>query len=250
MPPLSSQASWARIFRPWCPTCGWPRGGQSAAGAAIDHLITLHPAHAQAAALAKSENLPLPVWLANKASKTGPSAAIHLAQGVHVVPEFLGNRAPFADPQARALIAGLGLETDLASLLTLYIAGLSGLGYGLRQIIEVQAAHGAHIRRILISGGAGSHDLVRQILADATGCPVVATEAEEPVLLGSAILGAVAAGLYPDVRQAMSGMSRAKGSFVPTPGPIGALHDRRFAAFETLQNAARAVERAGLVSGN
>ena len=35
-------------------------------------------------------------------------------------------------------------------------------------------------------------DLVRQLLADATGLPVVTTEAEEPVLLGSAMLGAVA----------------------------------------------------------
>ncbi|WP_441937559.1 FGGY-family carbohydrate kinase [Neorhizobium galegae] len=33
---------------------------------------------------------------------------------LHVVPEFLGNRAPFADPHARAVIAGLGMERDLA----------------------------------------------------------------------------------------------------------------------------------------
>ena len=41
------------------------------------------------------------------------SAAVMLANGVHVVPELLGNRAPFADPQARAVIAGLGMETDI-----------------------------------------------------------------------------------------------------------------------------------------
>ena len=55
-----------------------------------------------------------------------------LADGLHVVPEFLGNRAPLADPQARAVIAGLGMDDDLASLIALYVAGLCGIGYGLR----------------------------------------------------------------------------------------------------------------------
>lgn len=65
-----------------------------------------------------------------------------LATGLHVVPEFLGNRAPFADPHARAVIAGLGMERDFESLVALYIAGLCGIGYGLRQIIETQAKAG------------------------------------------------------------------------------------------------------------
>ena len=136
-----------------------------------------------------------------------PSEAVALAGGLHVVPEFLGNRAPFADPHARAVIAGLGMERDVDSLVALYVAGLCGLGYGLRQIIETQAANGAPVEAIAISGGAGRHPLVRQLLADATGLPVLATRAEEPVLLGSAILGAVAAGAFPDIRAAMAAMS-------------------------------------------
>jgi D-ribulokinase len=218
-------------------------GGQSAAGAAVDHLLTLHPAHDRAEALAGAEGLPLPVWLANRAVSPNLSDAAWLAQGLHVVPEFLGNRAPFADPHARGLIAGIGMDTNLDSLVALYVAGLCGLGYGLRQIIDTQAAHGAGIRRILISGGAGSHDLVRQILADATGVPVVSTEAEEPVLLGSAMLGGVAGGHFADVPAAMSAMSRAKGSFTPATGRVRDLHDARFDAFGILQQAARAVQR-------
>ena len=134
--------------------------------------------------------------------------------GVHVVPEFLGNRAPFADPHARAVIAGLGMERDIDSLVALYVAGLCGIGYGLRQIVEAQAEHGAPIERIMISGGAGQLDLVRQLLADATGKPVVATESDEPVLLGSAILGAVASGAFADVPSAMAAMSAPKATFV------------------------------------
>lgn len=174
-------------------------GGQSAAGAAIDHLLSFHPAASEARELSKGAGVPLPVLLADMATgKAGrPSDAVKLAAGLHVVPEFLGNRAPFADPHARALIAGLGMERDVESLVSLYIAGLCGIGYGLRQIIDTQVEAGVSVENIVISGGAGQHDFVRQMLADATGKPVTATRAEEPVLLGAAILGAVAAGNLP-----------------------------------------------------
>jgi ribulose kinase len=85
-----------------------------------------------------------------------PSAAVKLAAGLHVVPEFLGNRAPLADPHAKAIIAGLGMERDLDNLMALYVAGLCGIGYGLRQIIDAQKACGIHSENIVISGGAGS----------------------------------------------------------------------------------------------
>ncbi len=232
---------WGPYFSAMLPDMWLNEGGQSAAGAAIDHLLRLHPAHAEAKAAAKAAGLPLAVWLANRAAETSatPSDAVDLAGGVHVVPEFLGNRAPFADPHARALIAGLGMEEDLASLVQLYVAGLCGIGYGLRQIVDTQAAHGAPIKRVMISGGAGQHDLVRQVLADSTGVTVVATEAEEPVLLGSAILAAVAAGLQGSIPQAMAAMSRPKQSFPPSAGRHIAVHDGRYEAFKALQTAAR-----------
>ncbi len=248
--PVFVPGVWGPYYSAMLPNMWLNEGGQSAAGAAIDHLLTLHPAHAEAAALARTEGLSLPVWLANRAMTSNLSEAVDLAAGLHVVPEFLGNRAPFADPNARGLIAGIGMGADIDSLISLYIAGLCGLGYGLRQIIDTQAAHGAPIQRIVISGGAGSHDLVRQILADGTGIPVFTTEAEEPVLLGSAILGAVASGHFADVQGAIAGMSRVSGSFTPAAGAVRDLHILRFAAFETLQQAARAVERVALSSGH
>ena len=238
---------WGPYFSAMVPGMWLNEGGQSAAGAAIDHLIKLHPAHVEAKTAANAAGLPLAVWLANKAAETSAtlSDAVNLAGGVHVVPEFLGNRAPFADPHARALIAGLGMEEDLSSLVRLYVAGLCGIGYGLRQIIDIQAAHGAPIKRVMISGGAGQHDLVRQLLADSTGVTVVATEAEEPVLLGSAILAAVAAGLQGSIPKAMLAMSRSKQSFAPSAGRHLAVHDARYESFKTLQSAARLLRNLG-----
>ncbi|MBU2867755.1 FGGY-family carbohydrate kinase [Pacificibacter marinus] len=237
---------WGPYFSAMVPNAWLCEGGQSAAGAAINHLITLHPAYSEAKAQAQVAGQPLPVWLADAALAAcdDASKAVSLAGDLHVVPEFLGNRAPFADPHARAVIMGQGMETDIRSLIALYVAGLCGLGYGLRQIIETQAAHGADVKTVVVSGGAGQHPLIRQLLADATGLPVEATVCAEPVLLGSAILGAVAACRFDGVRDAMPVMSHIADIFAPSGASIGQLHDRRFDAFLKLQATAREIRNA------
>ncbi|HWT56581.1 MAG TPA: FGGY-family carbohydrate kinase, partial [Rhizobium sp.] len=238
---------WGPYYSAMVPGLWLNEGGQSAAGAAIDHLLSFHPAVGEAGELSKSAGIPLPVLLADiAAGKTGrPSDAVKLAAGLHVVPEFLGNRAPFADPHARAIITGLGMERDVDSLVSLYIAGLCGIGYGLRQIIETQAEAGVTVENIVISGGAGQHNFVRQVLADASGKPVVATKAEEPVLLGAAILGAVAGRRFVDVRAAMSELTRVETRFQPSEGEISDLHRKRYEAFKELQTLARKLRRDG-----
>ena len=241
--PVFVPGVWGPYFSAMVPGMWLNEGGQSAAGAAIERLLAGHPASAEAAAEAGSAGLSLPAYLAVLAESRSesPASAVTLARGLHVVPEFLGNRAPFADPHARAVIAGLGMERDIDSLVALYVAGLCGIGYGLRQIVETQAAAGAEVERIVISGGAGELPFVRQILADATGLEVLASGVEEPVLLGSAILGAVASGIVPDVQSGMRKLSSVGATVVPAGGNIAAVHDARYAAFRELQDVARRI---------
>ncbi|MCA1970604.1 MAG: FGGY-family carbohydrate kinase [Rhizobium sp.] len=241
--PVFVPGVWGPYYSAMVPGMWLNEGGQSAAGAAIDQLLSFHPAASEATAKARSERKSLPAYMAEAAAEkvSMASEAVELAAGLHVVPEFLGNRAPFADPHARAVIAGLGMERDFDSLVALYIAGLCGIGYGLRQIIETQAKSGASIERVVISGGAGASPLVRQILADACGKPVVAPDADEPVLLGSAILGSVAAGIYPDVRHAMEAFSKTAAVYTPDGQDVAAIHERRYQAFLNLQEVSRAI---------
>jgi D-ribulokinase len=241
--PVFVPGVWGPYYSAMVPGMWLNEGGQSAAGAAIDQLLSFHPAASEAAARARAEGKSLPAFMAEHAALkvTNASDAVDLAAGLHVVPEFLGNRAPFADPHARAIIAGLGMERDFDNLVALYVAGLCGIGYGLRQIIETQTKSGAFIERVVISGGAGASPLVRQILADACGKPVVATAAEEPVLLGSAILGSVAAGAFADVRDAMHALSRSASIHAPVGNRIGALHQQRYQAFLDLQEVSRTI---------
>jgi D-ribulokinase len=241
--PVFVPGVWGPYFSAMVPGMWLNEGGQSAAGAAIEQLLSFHPAASEAAALAKTRGLSLPVLLAELAAERAKtlSDVVELADGVHVVPEFLGNRAPFADPHARAAIVGLGMERDLDNIVSLYIAGLCGIGYGLRQIIETQTAAGAPIDKIVISGGAGQLDLVRHLLADATGKPLLATRAEEPVLLGAAILGSVAGGAFPDARSAMAVLSKTDRTYHPTEGETAARHVKRYDAFTRLQALSREI---------
>jgi D-ribulokinase len=239
--PVFVPGVWGPYYSAMVPGLWLNEGGQSAAGAAIDHLLEFHPHASKAHAEAARDEQSLPNWLAQRAHiLLGESLNVGIIAGdVHVVPEFLGNRAPYADPNTRAVIAGLGMESDLDSLVALYVAGLCGIGYGLRQIVEAQAAAGAQIKRIVISGGAGRSDMIRQLLADATGVEIAAPATEEPVLLGSAILGSVAGGIHVDIHDAMDKMSSFASRYTPQTGPTRELHDRRFKIFEQLQSVAR-----------
>lgn len=232
---------WGPYFSAMIPGKWLNEAGQSAAGAAIDHLVSMHPAASKASLLAKEEGLPLSIWLSRQAQAkiSHASDVVHLAKNVHVVPEFLGNRAPFADPAARAIIAGLDMDKSIESLITLYIAGLCGIAYGLRQIIEAQASKGLEISRVVISGGAGQDPLVRQLIADATGKDVVAPNADEPVMLGTAMLAAVAAGSHSNLECAMKAMSSFGERYTPNLTTAYQKHENRYLAFLKLQSVAK-----------
>lgn len=237
---------WGPYFSAMVPDFWLSEGGQSAAGAAIDRLLELHPAAADSQSLAQQAKLPLPVYLANLALQRieNTSETVQLATELHIVPEFNGNRAPNADPHARALIYGLGMERDVESLVSQYIAGICSLGYGLRQIIDAQTQNGIHTRCIVISGGAGQHPLVRQLMADSCDRPVISTQSAEPVLLGSAMLAAVAGGQFPSLIHAMRAMTKAEQIYQPSASQQ-ALHRKRYQAFLLLQQTAKTVRENG-----
>ncbi len=241
--PVFIPGVWGPYYSAMVPGMWLSEGGQSAAGAAIDQLLSLHPMAASTKIIAKEKGLSLPVFLADLALSQLESAsqAVEYAKGIHIVPEFLGNRAPFADPHARAVIAGLTMDNSLENLLSFYLAGICGIGYGLRQIIEAQASSGAVINNIVISGGAGQHSLVRQLLADTCGIPVISTQASEPVLLGSAILGAVAGGVCDNVSHAMACFSSIDLTYQPNSS-YREQHNLRFTSFEQLQQCAKTLK--------
>jgi D-ribulokinase len=200
---------WGPYYSGMVPGFWLNEGGQSAAGAAIDHLVRSHPAYDEAVAAARAGGMEVLEFLerrlASRAQRPGEAALF--ARDVHVLPEFLGNRSPFADPDSRAVVAGLDLDVDIGSMERLFVAGLCGLAYGLADVVDAFSAHGVDSDLMVIGGGAGRSPLVRQIMADTTGLTVAVPQTHEPVLLGAAMLGAVAGSAYGSIGEAMTSMS-------------------------------------------
>jgi len=201
-------------------------GGQSAAGAAIDHLVKSHPAYGEAVAVAHAASMEIPEFLERRivSRVTNLGEAALFARDIHVLPEFLGNRSPFADPDARAVVAGMDLDVDIGSMERLFVAGLCGLAYGLADVVEAFSSHGVDSDMMVISGGAGRSPLVRQIMADTTGLTVAVPETQEPVLLGAAMLGAVAAKSRGSIGEAMAAMSAIGGLSEPSASGMADFH--------------------------
>jgi D-ribulokinase len=221
---------WGPYYSGMVPGFWLNEGGQSAAGAAIDHLIRSHPAYHEVAAAARGAGTEILEFLERRivSGSANPGEAALVARDVHVLPEFLGNRSPFADPDSRAIVAGLDLDADIGSMSRLFVAGLCGLAYGLADVVDVFRSHGVDSNLMVIGGGAGRSSLVRQIMADTTGLTVALPETQEPVLLGAAMLGAVAGGVYRSIGEAMASMSAIGWLSEPTaPGMAGFHRSKR-----------------------
>lgn len=217
---------WGPYYQGMVPGFWLNEGGQSAAGAAIDHLLRAHPAHGEASAAARAQGLDLIDYLERciMARVSSAGAAAFLARDIHILPEFLGNRSPYADPDSRAVIAGLDLDADVGALERLFVAGLCGLAYGLADVIDAFAANNVKSRIVVMAGGASRSPLVRQIMADTTGLTVALPRTQEPVLLGAAMLGAVASGAYGSIGETMATMSSLGRLSDPTDPKLAAFH--------------------------
>ncbi|MFN3983291.1 MAG: FGGY-family carbohydrate kinase [Caldilinea sp.] len=86
-----------------------------------------------------------------------------------------------------------------------------------RSILQTFRAHGFHVERIIASGGATHSPLFMQIYADVIGQPLLITREPEASLLGSAIVAAVGAGLYPDLTTAARTMVAVNKEYMPDP---------------------------------
>jgi D-ribulokinase len=239
---------WGPYYSGMVPGLWLNEGGQSAAGAAIDHLIGSHPAYKQAVEAARGAGLEVLDYLERRIVSrfARPGEAARLARDIHVLPEFLGNRSPYADPDSRAIVAGLDLDDDIGAMERLFVAGLCGLAYGLADVVEAFRAHGVKSETMVISGGAARSALVRQIMTDTTGLAVALPETGQPVLLGAAMLGAVAGKVYGSIGEAMTSMSAIGWSSTPTGTDVADFHQAKrhvYRLMRKLDHASRAAMR-------
>jgi FGGY-family pentulose kinase len=235
--PRFVEGVWGPYFSAMIPNLWLTEGGQSATGALIDHVVFTHAAAAEGQEKAKQEGLSIYEFLnrclADLATDKAEFPAA-LTRELHVQPDFHGNRSPRADPSLCGMISGLKLSAGLEDLARLYLATIQAVAYGTRHIIECLNAKGYRISTLFACGGGTKNPVFLRELADATGCTVVLPLEPEAVLLGSAILGAVAANAFPSILDAMGAMSRIGQVIEPSRGAVARYHEAKYAVFKKL----------------
>jgi ribulose kinase len=81
--------------------------------------------------------------------------------------------------------------------------------------VEEMNRQGYRISKIFACGGGLKNDVFLREHVDITGCDLVLPKEPEAVLLGSAILGAVAAKAYPTILEAMTAMTAVASTMEP-----------------------------------
>jgi xylulokinase len=117
------------------------------------------------------------------------------AEGIVMLPYFLGEKTPIHDPAARGTIVGLGLHHRLAHV---WRAALEAVVFGFRHHVEVFRDIGLPVTRVVASDGGSASPLWMQIAADALGMPVQLVAGHPGSSLGAAFVAGMGVGALPD----------------------------------------------------
>ncbi len=227
---------WGPYFSAMVPELWLTEGGQSATGALIDHVIRSHARHAELEAEAKTSGGSVYALLNARLDRLAREVDFpaELTRELHVLPYFHGNRSPRADPSLRGVVSGLKLTDHPDALALLYLSTIQAIAHGTRHIIDTMNRHGYAIENVFACGGDTKNPVFLREHADVSGCRVVLPREPEAVLLGSAILGAVAAGDQPSVLSAMQSMTAVLSIIEPSRGKVADYHQKKHAVFQRM----------------
>lgn len=157
------------------------------------------------------------------------------AEGLVVLPYWAGERSPIYDSRARGLVLGLTLSHTRRHF---YRALIESVGYGLRHNLEIMAATGAPIKRIVATGGGTQSELWTQIVSDIVGQEQEIARNPLGAPYGNAFMAGYGAGIFADLAPLRSDWAPATTRVVPDP-KAHALYDRYYEVYRTLYSANR-----------
>ena len=133
--------------------------------------------------------------LIKEAAETGPLAAsVPDANGLYLVPAFVGLGAPHWDSYARGALLGI---TQGATRAHLARAVVEAMAYQTRDVVEaMEQDSGTPLAELRVDGGASVMDVLCQFQADQLGVPVRRPANRETTAMGSAFLAGLAEGVW------------------------------------------------------
>lgn len=146
----------------------------------------------------------------------------------------VGIMAPYFEPAARAQFFGLTREHTHADLLR---AVYEGVALAIR---DCYTTMGAAMHEVRLSGGGARSRVWGQIIADATGTPVVIPKGTEFGTRGAALLAGVGIGWYDSIVAAAAAAVQVDRVYTPD-SRLKPLYDENYALYVALRDALRPV---------
>jgi L-ribulokinase len=178
-------------------------------------------------AAAADAGLDLHAYLEREAARQKPGQS-----GLLALDWWNGNRSTLVDADLTGLLIGATLATRAPEI---YRALIEATAYGTRTIIEAFERRGIAIHDLVAAGGLPEKNaLLVQIYADVTGKPIYLAGSPQTPALGAAMHAAVAAGIYPTIKDAATVMGKLKDEVIRPIAAHQAVYDRLYAEYKTL----------------
>lgn len=201
---------WGPYYEAVLPGHWLVEGGQSAAGALLDHIVMMHAAGGEPTAELHGR-------IIARVGELRSETEGDIAPNLHVLPDFHGNRSPLADPHATGVISGLTLDASFDGLCRLYWRTCVSIALGIRHILDALSGYGYRFETLHVTGGHVNNLLLVELYADVTGRKVVIPENRDAVLLGTAMAAAVAGGVFGSLFEAGQAMDAGGTERLPDP---------------------------------
>lgn len=150
--------------------------------------------------------------------------------GLFFLPFLSGERNPQIGNAASGVFFGLRGYHGRGHLVR---AAMEGVCFALRIVADALQRNGVEPAQVRVGGGGSRSALWMQTMADVLGVPLQVSRLDEPGLVGSAILGYTALGVYSDVVQATEAMVQTGKRYTPQEEAVGE-YQRRYRFFRRL----------------
>ncbi len=114
-------------------------------------------------------------------------------EGLRFLPHLAGERAPFADPEARGGWIGLSLRHGRGHLVRSVLEGVTAT---MAMVLRIVGDLPVPVDRVRLGGGGNRSELWRRMQADLYGVPVASMNVEEGPAFGAALMAGVGSGLF------------------------------------------------------
>jgi xylulokinase len=149
---------------------------------------------------------------------------------VYFLPYLMGERSPHNDVNAKGAFIGIRPDTTRKHL-TLSV--MEGVAFALKDCVEIAKQNGILINKTRICGGGAKSELWRNIIANVLNIPVESPTIEEGPAYGAAILAMIACGIYNNVNQAATAITKVKQTVYPAKD-IALKYEQKYTNFKLL----------------